>query len=412
MQYDMVFEGGGAKGMVFVGALQELLVRGHTPARLLGTSAGSIMATLLAAGYDIQEMDATLSEEVDGKPVFMGFLEEPPPLSEAEIKNSSIRRILRDINARFIPDGLEDKLDDSIANTMASNAATSRIFSFIERGGFYAADYFIEWMKDKLNMGVYPLERGDHPQGETRAFGDMTMSEFYRAVGCDLSLVGSDTTAQRLMILNHRTAPDLPVVYGVRMSMSIPLVWHEVVWQPEWGTYRGKDVNGHAIVDGGMLSNFPMELFLSDQPPVTAVMGEKTTTSDEVLGFLIDESAEVPGAPPPEATGPDFDFSQLRTVVRIKSLMDTMMQAHDKAIMETYSHLVVRLPAKGYGALEFGMSPERRQALVDVGRARTKEYFDRLAALPPGGALSDAFAMEGVEFVDPTDQMALKILGE
>ncbi len=30
MQYDMVFEGGGAKGMVFVGAIQELERRGHT----------------------------------------------------------------------------------------------------------------------------------------------------------------------------------------------------------------------------------------------------------------------------------------------------------------------------------------------------------------------------------------------
>ena len=39
MQYDMVFEGGGAKGMVFVGALKELEARGITSARLLGTSA-------------------------------------------------------------------------------------------------------------------------------------------------------------------------------------------------------------------------------------------------------------------------------------------------------------------------------------------------------------------------------------
>ena len=56
MEYDLVFEGGGAKGMVFVGALQELEARGHSPARLLGTSAGSIMSTFLAAGYDATEM--------------------------------------------------------------------------------------------------------------------------------------------------------------------------------------------------------------------------------------------------------------------------------------------------------------------------------------------------------------------
>lgn len=40
MQFGMVFEGGGAKGTVFVGALQEVEARGHNPGRLLGTSAG------------------------------------------------------------------------------------------------------------------------------------------------------------------------------------------------------------------------------------------------------------------------------------------------------------------------------------------------------------------------------------
>ena len=41
--------------------------------------------------------------------------------------------------------------------------------------------------------------------------------------------------------LNHRTAPDVPVAMAVRMSMSIPFVWREVVWQKEWGTYCGID---------------------------------------------------------------------------------------------------------------------------------------------------------------------------
>ena len=42
MKYDLVFEGGGAKGMVFVGALQVFESLGHTPGRLMGTSAGAI----------------------------------------------------------------------------------------------------------------------------------------------------------------------------------------------------------------------------------------------------------------------------------------------------------------------------------------------------------------------------------
>ena len=56
MIYDLVFEGGGAKGFVLVGAYDEFVKRGHTHGRLLGTSAGAITAALyggrLHAGGD------------------------------------------------------------------------------------------------------------------------------------------------------------------------------------------------------------------------------------------------------------------------------------------------------------------------------------------------------------------------
>jgi len=78
MELDMVFEGGGAKGMVFVGACAELERRGHRPARLVGTSAGAINATLMAAGYDAAEMQQALEEtDADGKPIFASFMDPP-----------------------------------------------------------------------------------------------------------------------------------------------------------------------------------------------------------------------------------------------------------------------------------------------------------------------------------------------
>ena len=119
----------------------------------------------------------------------------------------------------------------------------------------------------------------------------MTLAQFFAATGVELSLVASDTTDGGILVLNHRTAPDCPVVWAVRMSMSIPLLWDEVVWQADWGTYLGRDVAGHAVVDGGLLSNFPIELFISDAPQVTKLMGPKK--DDPVLGLLIDEKLPV-----------------------------------------------------------------------------------------------------------------------
>ncbi len=409
MLYDMVFEGGGAKGMVFVGALAELEARGYSPARLIGTSAGSIMATFLAAGYTVAEMTAALSEKRDDQPVFLGFLETQEVISRDEIAHSTIREFLREVNLRFVPDQIENKLDDAIANTLASNHTTSRIFSFIERGGFYSANYFLTWLKSKLNAGIYPLERGAHKMGEPRNFGEMNLAEFYTATGIDLSLVASDTTGSELLILNHRTAPGCPIAWAVRMSMSVPMLWNEVTWQEEWGAYRGKDIAGHCIVDGGLLSNFPIELFISNQPQVTAVMGAKVADEMDLLGFLIDESQEVPNAPPIKSTVKKFQIGKLRPVSRMADLVNTMMQARDKSVIEAFERFVIRLPAKGYGTIEFGMSDERRDALIIAGRQATVAYLERLEAQQ----FEASFGIEGdsPEKLAPTaDKIAARIL--
>jgi NTE family protein len=410
MEYDMVFEGGGAKGMAFVGALQELEMRGHTPARLLGASAGAIMATFLAAGYNSREMADALAETEDGQPVFLGFLEAPSLPTPEEIHNSAIRKLLRDVNLKIIPDFIEDKVDDAIANLLASSPRTSRIFSFIDKGGFYEANRFLSWLREKLNFGVYPLERGAFGKGNQRKFGDMNLAEFKEATKVDLSLVASDTSAASILILNSRTAPKCPLIWAVRMSMSFPMLWQEVVWQAEWGEYRGRDITGHTIVDGGMLSNFPIELFISNQKHVTNVMGEKLTDQLHVLGLLIDEGIDVPGEITQASTTAGFDFSKLETVQRVMKLINTMTQAHDKKVIEEYERFVIRLPAKGYGTIEFGMGEKRRDALVNAGRSAALRYFHKLEAEQE----QVSFSLTGPAEIDATsaDRISSKILGD
>jgi hypothetical protein len=55
MKYDLVFEGGGAKGMVFVGALQEFEARRSSILRLISveiwyTMVGSYMSLIQSQG--------------------------------------------------------------------------------------------------------------------------------------------------------------------------------------------------------------------------------------------------------------------------------------------------------------------------------------------------------------------------
>ena len=59
---DLVFEGGGVKGVGLAGALAELEEQGYAPQNIAGTSAGAITAALLAAGYRGEELREIVME--------------------------------------------------------------------------------------------------------------------------------------------------------------------------------------------------------------------------------------------------------------------------------------------------------------------------------------------------------------
>ncbi len=372
MKYDLVFEGGGAKGMVFVGAIQEFEAREHSFDRLLGTSAGAITAALLAAGYTAQEMLEALNERANNQPIFVTFLGTPSGFSQDEIHESVTYKFLKDVNMPLVPEFIEDKLDHWLINALMKQSGYRSLFSFVERGGWFSADKFVEWLQKKLDTGANA--------GQPRKFSHMTLRDFFDATGTQLSMVAADTSAQRLLVLNHITAPDCPLVWAVRMSMSIPLLWPEVEWQAAWGTYRGIDMTNHLIVDGGILSNFPLELFVSGDPQVTALMGQKQC--DNILGLLIDETLPVENAPERSIEDTQFDYNKLRTVKRIRRLINTGTQAHDKMVIEAFEQLVVRLPAQGFGTTEFDMTDERKATLIAAGRKKMGQYFDSLPTVP------------------------------
>ncbi len=370
-KYDMVFEGGGAKGMAFVGALQVLEENDITFNRLLGTSAGAITATLLAAGYDSEEMLAALNEEVDGKPIFTTFMEIPPPLTPDLVDHGAFATLLQSIDIPRVPEFVEKRLDTAIIKGLQQKDEGRQLLSFIEHGGLFSANNFLAFLKQKLDSGEY--------RGQPRQFSDMTLKQFYDATAVDLTLAAADVSDSRLLFLNHRTAPDCPLAYAVRMSMSVPLVWPEVIWQTDWGQYkvgtRTIDLAGHAIVDGGLLSNFPIELLISDDVHVMEVMGPgrpSANPKDHVLGFLIDESMTVPT---PRSVSLAQVVTGSHTARRLKGLMDAATQAHDKMVIEAFEDCIVRLPARGYGTVEFDMSDEKRDALINAGYQATDKHL-------------------------------------
>ncbi|GAM10155.1 putative protein [Geobacter sp. OR-1] len=371
-EFDLVFEGGGAKGSVFVGAIEEFERRGHTARRFVGTSAGAITATLMAAGYKAPAMlQATTETTKEGKPRFATFMDIAAKFASEEIKNSLTYTIFRKIDLPLVPESTEEWLDKQLMKRLMKIDAYREIFSFVERGGLYAGDAFIDWLREKLDARISGL-------------GNLNFREFARQTNSDLSVVASDTSSHDMLILNSRTAPDCPVAWGVRMSMSIPFLWQEVRWQKDWGTYRGKDITGHTIVDGGVLSNFPIYYLTSDDDEVQAVMGSIDPDACPNLGLLIDETITVSGAPAKAektgSAGTDEGLldhvTRLKTIQRVTRILDTLTDAHDRSAIAAHEDEVCRLPAKGYGTTEFDMSGKRLEALIAAGREAMKNHLD------------------------------------
>ncbi len=364
MHFNLVFEGGGAKGLVFVGAMQEFERQEHTYGRLLGTSAGAITATLLAADYSAEKMLAQVNEKLpNGSPRFATFMDVADSIADADWKNSVLFKLFKQIDWPLVPEAAERRVDERIFKQFMQMKIYRLLFTFLELGGLYAGNAFLEWLREKLDL-------------DGRNLGRATLAEFHEHTGKDLSVVAANTSDGGILVLNHRTAPNCPVAWAVRMSMSIPFIWQEVRWQEGWGAYHGHDITGHAIVDGGLNSNFPIRLLISRSPEVIDVMGPPDGTF--ALGMLIDETKPVANSLPDTANSgaeSGLEVKNLPIVRRVSNLVNTMTNAHDKTVIDAYKNGVCRLPAKGYETTDFDMSDERVTALVMAGEQAMRDFF-------------------------------------
>ena len=310
---DLVFEGGGVKGIGLAGAYSVLEEDGWQPQNLAGASAGAINAALVAAGYTSAEL----------------------------------MEILLELDFREFQDrGWEDRLP-----------AFEKTFSLLKDLGIYEGEFFEDWMRDRLAAkGV-------------RTFGDLVRDhdEEDLRYRWKLQVIASDVT-QRAMLVLPRDAekvgvePDkLDVAYAVRMSMSIPVFFEPVRHLNEETNRR------HTIVDGGMLSNFPVWLFdcetgEPDWPTFGLLLMEKKP----------DESIAERLPAPEEGTrgvGALVDY--------LKSLAQTMMEAHDRLYLAKADYArTIGIDTLGVGTTEFDLSRERALELYESGRTAARKFLD------------------------------------
>lgn len=204
---DLVLEGGGVKGIALVGAIEVLEERGYQFKRVAGTSAGAIVGALVAAGVPARKMV----------------------------------NILGSIHYPDFRDG-----------SYSTRHTPGKAINLLARNGVYRGDYLRAWLQDQLDdYGV-------------TTFADMPYTDVERPPVAEkayrLVVTASDISRGSLRYLPWdyddfgRNRASQHVVEAVRASMSIPFFYRPV----RWDTADGKKV---WLVDGGMLSNFPITVF-------------------------------------------------------------------------------------------------------------------------------------------------------
>ena len=197
---NLSFEGGGAKGYAYIGAIQALEKAGIYPGqirRVAGTSVGSILAMFAALGASSAEM------------------------------------------SKLVPTDLQ--------------------FLVMDGGGGRVGSM----MRTAITRGMHPGQRsykflGDVLEDFTGS-ADVTFRQLLERSGRELCVPVTNVTRMMTEYCHPKTTPNMPVRVAVRMSMSLPVLLQPVLLQK---TAAAEDVSlAEVYVDGGLLCNNPSHAF-------------------------------------------------------------------------------------------------------------------------------------------------------
>lgn len=298
---DAVFEGGGVKGIGLVGAAAVVEEHGYRWSNLAGASAGAIVAALLAAGYTAPEL----------------------------------RKIVSELDYRKLKD----------VSTFDKVPMVGPLTSVIFEKGIYEGRFFENWMRGLLKAK------------KVSTFKDLIIDEFKDddRFRFKLRVIASDVSRGRILVLPQDIAEfginpeDLDVAFAVRMSMSIPFFY-----EPVRVRYKSENQSVY-IVDGGMLSNFPLWIFDSESMPEWPTFGFKLVEPES--------KQEIPH----RIKGP---------ISMLTGLFATMMEAHDARYIKDEQFVrTIPIPTLGVGTTEFDITAEKSEALYQSGRQAGEKFL-------------------------------------
>lgn len=346
---NLVFEGGGVKGVAYVGALEKLEERNILSEieRVGGTSAGAITALLVGLNYS--------PEKIRNKMLgldFSHFLDSCNLPVENVTDYSSWKGL-------FKKEGFWGWLWVII------------LFSRLYRNyglckGVNARTWLVEIIREKTGLD------------------DPTFKELYNSKNGDdlrkMYFIGANLSKETSEIYSLEDSEDMKVADAVRISMSFPLAFAPI------------ERNG-ARVDGGIIRNYPIRLFdklsyidgtkdLDENTEIYKNRNHKKNISkkedkwfinEETLGFRLDSEEEINWFTRNKKPAPNEIDNLWEFLLGFMNTILSVQQSYHRRSQDW--ERTAYIDTLGIKTLDFDIDESRKLDLIKSGRKGVEEWF-------------------------------------
>ncbi len=313
---NLVFEGGGVKGIAYGGALEILdnmnILTGVQ--RVAGTSAGAITACLLSVGYTSEEIAKELKE-----------------LNFASFKDRSW----------FGP---------------------NNIFRVWKKYGYYKGDFFIGWLGDRIKNKTGNKDYTFKQLQTDIDKGGKNLKQLF--------VISTNLTLQKPAVFSAETTPDCTLKQAVRMSMSIPIFFQSISENKNIFVDGGVSWN-YPINIFDNLKFIPKQ---GNYEKVDYGESDQYVFNHETLGFRLDSKSVIDYAKnnwsiPPQPFRGLKEYSL--ALVNFMSEMANKSHLHSNDWSRT-----IFIDTGNIQTTQFDLSAVEIQSLIQNGKTYTTKYFD------------------------------------
>lgn len=323
---NLVFEGGGVKGIGYVGALEELRKRkiDSQIVRVGGTSAGAINAILFGLNF-----------------------------SQDEIKD-----ILWKLN-------FNNFLDDSFGIIRD----TSRL---LNEYGWYKGDFFRKWIGSIIKM------KTGNPNSTFSDIESLKKKNGFRS----MYLIGTNLSTRFSEVFSYEHTPKICIADAVRISMSIPLFFAAKK------SFRGDIYVDGGVLNNYPIKLFDRESFVTSKmnkrkteyyDKINRSISKKPRKiskycyNRETLGFRLDSAEEIAvfrdNAEPVHHKIDDFfDYG--------KALIETILDGQNNSHLHSDDwQRTIYIDTLGIKSTDFNISEKMKKKLLESGKEGVQKYF-------------------------------------